>query len=252
MAHRNGLVWEAFWHDLPNRVGEAFWDCPPTDGAATHVALFRPHFDPAIPLVDLGCGNGTQTRYLAGLFDRVIGVDIAEAALQRARRDNTAANVEYLVLDVLDTERVAAFHERFGDVNVYLSGVIHQLPVADRVPCAEALATLAGERGCVFDQELTPASYHHMRQLIANAGNDLPKLDRVSTYFRIGLQPTAGEAELESVFSSAGFHILAGGNLLLRTTETMSDGTALALPTRYVVAKPSREWLVARHATLVG
>lgn len=239
MAHRNGQVWEAFWHDLPNRVGEAFWDCPPTDGAATHVELFAPHFDAGIPLVDLGCGNGTQTRYLATLFDRVIGVDIAEAALDRARRDNTAPNVEYLTLDVLDTDQVRAFHDRFGDVNIYLSGVIHQIPVPERVACAEGLATLAGTRGCVFDQELTPASYQYMRGLIANAGNDLPKLDRVSTYFRIGLQPTAGEAELETVFSAAGFDILAGGDLLLRTTETMSDGSGLALPTRYVVARPT-------------
>ncbi|TCO59909.1 class I SAM-dependent methyltransferase [Actinocrispum wychmicini] len=240
MAGQYGKLWDSFWKDLPGRPGEAFWDCSATLGAATHVELFKPHFDPGLPLVDLGCGNGTQTRYLAGLFERVIGADISVAALDRARAENAADNIEYLPLDVLDAERVRAFHDRFGDVNVYLSGVIHQLSTEDRMTCVRSLAVLAGDLGGVFDQELTPASYTYMQRLINESSEDLRKLDRVSTYFRIGLQPSAGEAQLETVFAAAGFTILDAGDLMLHTTETLADGTPLDLPTHYVVAVPSR------------
>ncbi|HEX4703825.1 MAG TPA: class I SAM-dependent methyltransferase [Pseudonocardiaceae bacterium] len=238
MTGQYGPLWEAFWTDLPKRTGEAFWDCAPSVGAATHVELFAPFIDRTLPFVDVGCGTGTQTAYFGGLFDRVIGVDIADAALAFAGRHNARDNVEYRKLDVLDLDEVTAFHERFGDVNVYLSGVIHQLSPADRLACARALATLAGAGGCVFDQELTPASYQYMQELIADAGDQLPKLDRVSLYFRIGLQPAAGEAELESIFAAADFDVIQAGDLMLRTTETMADGTGLDLPTRYVVARP--------------
>ncbi|SFW75484.1 Methyltransferase domain-containing protein [Amycolatopsis australiensis] len=237
MANKDGQVWEAYWTDLPDRAGAAFWDCEPADGAAAHAELFKAHFDPQLPLVDLGCGNGTQTKYLAGLYDRVVGVDIAEAALKRARAENPAANVAYELLDVLDDAAVRAFHERHGDVNIYLSGVIHQLPVDRRVACTRNLAVLAGTRGCVFDQELTPASYTYMQRLIADPANDLPKLERVSIYFGIGLQPAAGEAELETVYEQAGFTITEGGELRLRTTETLADGANLDLPTHYVIAR---------------
>jgi SAM-dependent methyltransferase len=240
MAHKDGQVWEAFWKDLPDRAGAAFWDCAPAEGAAAHAELFKPHFDPDLPLVDLGCGNGTQTKYLAGLYDRVVGVDIAEAALNRARVENAADNVSYASLNVLDDAAVTAFREQYGDVNIYLSGVIHQLPVDQRVACARNLAVLAGARGCVFNQELTPASYTYMQQLIADPANDLPKLERVSIYFGIGLQPAAGEAELETVYTEGGFTILDGGDLLLRTTETLADGSSLNLPTHYVIAQVTR------------
>jgi SAM-dependent methyltransferase len=236
---RYGALWEAFWTDLPKRAGEAFWDCSPAVGAAQHVALFEEFCDPTLPLVDLGCGTGTQTGWFGDRFERVIGVDIAEAALDLARRNNSRDNVTYLPLDVLDSAQVAAFHDRFGDVNVYLSGVIHQLAPADRPTCVRALAVLAGATGCVFNQELTPASYSYLRDLIAVSGEQLPKLDRVSTYFRIGLQPAAGEAKLDDVFTAAGFTVLQAGDLELRTTETMPDGSPLTLPTRYVVARPA-------------
>ncbi|BFO17030.1 hypothetical protein SHKM778_34180 [Streptomyces sp. KM77-8] len=46
------------------RAREVFWDAEPALTAARHLALFEPRLtDPGLPLVDLGCGNGTQTRF---------------------------------------------------------------------------------------------------------------------------------------------------------------------------------------------
>src|SRR5690606_38952711 len=56
-------AWEGFWSEAPGEEGAVFWDAEPALTAARHLALFEPHLlDPGLPLVDLGCGNGTQTR----------------------------------------------------------------------------------------------------------------------------------------------------------------------------------------------
>ncbi|MFJ2112675.1 MULTISPECIES: class I SAM-dependent methyltransferase [unclassified Streptomyces] len=240
MGSRYGPLWEVYWKDLPQRDSEAFWDCPPDLGAATHIRLFGPYADPTLPLIDVGCGNGTQTAYLAGHYERVLGVDIAEAALAKARQVNGGPRVEYRRLDILDEAAVREFRDELGEVNVYLSGVIHQLTPADRDTCIRSLALLTGGRGTVFAQELTPDSYHYMAHLITTGRHDLPKLDRVSAYFGIGLQTAAGEAELEAVFTAARFELLAAGSLSMHTTEKLTDGTPLTLPAHYVVARPQR------------
>ncbi|MFT3965096.1 MAG: class I SAM-dependent methyltransferase [Sphingobium sp.] len=51
-------------------------------------ALIRAH-SPALPvpaLIEIGCGEGMQTRHLAALADHVTGIDISDNALARAAR----------------------------------------------------------------------------------------------------------------------------------------------------------------------
>ena len=40
-------------------------------------------------VLDIGCGNGRQTRFLARHFQKVVGVDISAAAVELARRETT-------------------------------------------------------------------------------------------------------------------------------------------------------------------
>src|ERR1041384_2080653 len=147
-------LWEYYWRDLPKDSGAAFWDSDPHFTAARHVPLFRQYFDPGLPLVDVGCGNGTQTRYLAGRFDRVIGVDIADAAVQSARAAGSEA--EYRRMDLLDPADVDALRTRTGDVNLYVRGVRHQIPPDGLAAAFAGIARLLGDRGHMFCQELTP------------------------------------------------------------------------------------------------
>ncbi|NED05056.1 class I SAM-dependent methyltransferase, partial [Streptomyces sp. SID6648] len=66
-------------------------DAEPALTAGRHLAHFEPHLtDPALPLIDLSCGNGTQTRYLAERFPHVVGADLSAAALEHARRADPA------------------------------------------------------------------------------------------------------------------------------------------------------------------
>src|SRR5919204_5371673 len=55
--------------------------------------------------VEVGCGPGRQTRYLAQRFDRVIGVDVSPRMIEFARDEASAPNVEYRVVsgEGLDT-----------------------------------------------------------------------------------------------------------------------------------------------------
>src|SRR5215510_1419411 len=143
--------WDSYWRDVTPRPGVAFWDSTPDHAARRELPLFSGAFDLKLPVVDVGCGNGTQTRYLADVFSRVIGVDVSEEALRGARLHhgaaNGAANVEYRALDLLDGPAVRALHAEIGDANLYLRGVLHQLRAADRVPAVHHLAALLGERG---------------------------------------------------------------------------------------------------------
>ena len=69
VASRYRQAWEGFWREAPDEPGGVFWDADPRSTAACHLALFEPHLvDAGLALVDLGCGNGTQTRYFAGPF----------------------------------------------------------------------------------------------------------------------------------------------------------------------------------------
>ena len=93
-------AWEAFWREASAEPGAVFWDAEPVLTVGPHLALFEPYLtDPALPLVDLGCGNGTQTRYLADRFPKVLGVDLSAAALDHARRADPAGQAAYRQLD---------------------------------------------------------------------------------------------------------------------------------------------------------
>ena len=46
------------------------------------------YLDPALPVVDVGSGNGRCTRWLASRFPAAVGVDVASAAVTRARDES--------------------------------------------------------------------------------------------------------------------------------------------------------------------
>ncbi|MFJ3804125.1 class I SAM-dependent methyltransferase [Streptomyces sp. NPDC090088] len=228
-------AWEGFWREAPDEPGAVFWDAEPGVTAAVHVSLFEPHLtDPGLPLVDLGCGNGTQTRFLAGRFPRVLGVDIAEAALEHARHADPAEVVRYRVLDAAEKTEAEALHAELGDANVYMRGVLHQCEPDDRQPLTDAIATLVGTRGRVFLVELSEAARPVLGGLAQSPAGPPPKLAPI---FRHGIAP--GEVADDAVpeyLRNAGLSVLADGELPLTTTEFTPDGEPIVLPSKWVLA----------------
>jgi SAM-dependent methyltransferase len=228
-------AWEGFWREASAEPGAVIWDAEPALTVGPHLALFEPRLaDPALPLVDLGCGNGTQTRFLADRFPRVVGVDLSAAALDHARRADPAGQAAYRQLDAADKTEAQALHAELGDTNVYMRGVLHQCEPDDRQPLADGIATLVGDQGRALLVELSEAAKPVLMGLASDPAGPPPKLAPV---FRHGIAP--GEVSDEAVpeyLRSAGLTILASGELPLVTTEYCPDGTRVELPSRWLVA----------------
>ncbi|NDZ81048.1 methyltransferase domain-containing protein [Streptomyces sp. SID10853] len=230
-------AWEGFWSATSDAPGEAIWDSDPSLTAVPHSELLLPYADTALPVVDLGCGNGTQTRYLATVFARALGVDLSDAAIGHAQRADTAGVAEFAQLDLVDADAVRALSERIGDTNVYMRAVIHQSEPEARPAVAAAVAALIGERGRAFVVELTPASKDLLQKVAEARGGPPPKLRRVIEH---GLKPAdASEEEVPGLLRAAGLTILADGDTALAQTEHLPDGTRIDLPARWFVLAPA-------------
>ncbi|MFI9168486.1 class I SAM-dependent methyltransferase [Streptomyces lincolnensis] len=228
-------AWEGFWREAPGERGSVFWDAEPVLTAGVHVALFEPHLvDHTLPMIDLGCGNGTQTRFLADRFPRVVGTDLSTAALDHARRSDPAGQASYRPLDAADKDETHTLHAEVGDANVYMRGVLHQADPDDRQALVDGIAALVGERGRAFLVELSEDAKAILLGLARSAEGPPPKLAPV---FRHGIAP--GEVADDAIpvyLNVAGLSILAGGDLPLTTTEYRPDGTRIELPSTWVVA----------------
>jgi SAM-dependent methyltransferase len=228
-------AWEGFWREAPEEQGAVFWDAEPAQTVGVHLALFEPHMAArGLPVVDLGCGNGTQTRFLADRFPQVVGVDLSAAALDHARRADPAEQATYRLLDAAGKAEAQTLHAELGDANVYMRGVLHQCEPEDRQPLVDGLATLVGERGRVFLVELSEAARPVLMGLAQRSEGPPPKLAPV---FRHGIAP--GEVSDDAVpeyLAAAGLAVLASGELPLFTTEFTADGARIELPSKWLVA----------------
>ncbi|MGW8065486.1 class I SAM-dependent methyltransferase [Streptomyces ziwulingensis] len=227
-------AWESFWSEAPEGQGAVFWDAEPMLTAGRHLAHFEPYLlDPGLPMIDLGCGNGTQTRYLADRFPHVVGADLSTAALDRARRSDPAGQAVYRRLDAADKAETEMLHAEIGDANVYVRGVLHQCEPDDRQPLADALAALLGARGRAFLVEPTQAAGTVLARLAQEPEGPPAKLAPV---LRHGLTPGAvPDDAVPEYLRAAGLTVLSSGELPLYTTEYTVDGARIELPSTWRV-----------------
>ncbi|MFJ8535328.1 class I SAM-dependent methyltransferase [Streptomyces sp. NPDC093591] len=228
-------AWESFWREAPGEQGAVFWDAEPALTAGPHLALFDAHLaDPGLPMVDLGCGNGTQTRFLADRFRHVLGADLSAAALDHARQADPAGQATYRLFDAGEKSEAETLHAELGDANVYMRGVLHQAESDDRQPMVDGIATLVGERGRVFLVELSESAKPVLMGLAQHPTGPPPKLAPI---FRHGIAPgEVADDAMPEYLRAAGLTVLASGELPLVTTEYGPDGTRIELPSKWVVA----------------
>ncbi|TJZ54463.1 class I SAM-dependent methyltransferase [Streptomyces piniterrae] len=235
-SSRNLQAWEGFWGDAVGGEGEALWDSDPALTAGLHLPCFDGHFDAELPLVDLGCGNGTQTRFLAGRYARVLGIDFAAAAVGHARADDETGTVEYRRLDAADDAAMRALHDELGDANIYLRGVLHQCAPEDRALIVANAAGLLGERGRIFAVEPAETAKEVLMSVLHTDGAPPAKLAAV---FAHGIAPgEMADSAVPELLRENGLRVAEEGQLPLATTECRPDGTRLELPSNWVVAGP--------------
>ncbi|WP_031475738.1 class I SAM-dependent methyltransferase [Streptomyces bicolor] len=227
-------AWEGFWREAPEEPGAVFWDAEPALTAGRHLALFEAHLaDPGLPMVDLGCGNGTQTRFLADRFTHVLGADLSAAALDHARRADPAGQAAYRLFDAVEKAEAETLHAELGDANVYMRGVLHQAEPDDRQLMVNGIATLVGERGRAFLVELSESAKPVLMGLAQGPAGPPPKLAPI---FRHGIAPgEVADAAVPEYLRAAGLTVLASGELPLVTTEHGPNGARIELPSKWAV-----------------
>lgn len=224
-------IWDSYWHDpSPDPV---FWDSPPDQAVRDDLRRFGAQLTEGLPMIDVGCGHGTQTRELARHFPRVVGVDVSPAGLEIARQQHPADNLEYAVLDLLDLTAASKLHERLGDANLYVRTVLHQLAAEERDQAARALAALLGQRGRALVCELAPAAEAYFEYLFAEFGGPPPGLGRV---LRHGIRPAALQlGDLARTLGAAGLVPCAAGKSAVQTTLILPGGYPAMVPMDIIV-----------------
>ncbi|OLR89631.1 class I SAM-dependent methyltransferase [Actinokineospora bangkokensis] len=224
--------WQGFWTALPAEPAAAIWDSSAEVTATAQLPLFESYFRSTLPVLDVGCGSGTQTAALAERFGRVLGLDFAPAAIEHATALHPG--LEFRAFDLADTAAATALHDELGDANLYMRGVLHQMPDERRADAARSLSVLLGETGTLFAVELAPAAGAVIQEAVARGPEAVPKMRMV---FAHNLTPAAWvDGKLESVLAGAGLSVRASGAITLESTDALPDGTRLDLPMTYVVA----------------
>lgn len=226
-ANRCLTSWEGFWSTLSGTSGEIFWDADPAHAAQQDLALFQGYADPQLPLIDLGCGNGTQTRFLADHFAKVIGTEISQT-------NNAAPNISYRILDVLCPSDAQTLHDEIGDANLYMRTVLHQLSPADQATAIQSIELLLGMKGILYLVELSSAAEPYFAQLIKQYGPP-PGLARV---FQHDITPgMLNENDLEVLFPPGRFTLLRTGKSRIHTVHTLPTGEVAKVPAFYAILR---------------
>lgn len=137
--------------------------------------------------LEIGCAAGALTRGLAGLADRLLAIDIAPSAIQRAQAAWTApGHVEFRAVNVMDLDARA---EGPWDL-IVVSETIYCLawlyPLFDLVWLASELLAATQERGRLLltntigaerDHLLRPWMVRTYRDLFRNVGYEVRRED---------------------------------------------------------------------------
>jgi ubiquinone/menaquinone biosynthesis C-methylase UbiE len=209
--------WEAYWKDTRDIAAQSYpeaqsvWDSEVEAGIELDLPRFMAHFDPALPVIDVGCGSGKQTARLARHFPRVLGTDVSASAVQFAAQAHPAKNLEYSVLDALSPSDARALHSRLGDANLYVRTVVHIFGDKERASLGEVLRILMGERGTMYNIELGPKSPEYFEYWIKTHGMPV-KLARVMSK---GLRPgPVGKEDIDRLFPPRSYETLDSGDAI--------------------------------------
>ncbi|WP_247827550.1 class I SAM-dependent methyltransferase [Arthrobacter antioxidans] len=170
------VAWEGYWRGIraTGTQGEVLWDTDIGPEAEQYATSMQASMDFALPVLDVGCGNGRWTRWLAPRFPAAVGVDVAESAVQRARQEADGEHtISFRTLDLTQPGTGHMLHEEYGDMNVFVRGVFHVLRGPQREQLARNLHSVAGRHGRVLLTETnyrgSPLSY--MQSLGATPGS---------------------------------------------------------------------------------
>lgn len=249
-APKGRAAWEAYWNGVrrTGSSGDVLWDSANDDELAFCARAAREHMDPSLPLLDIGCGNGRYSRAFARIFPRVLGVDLAHAAIGHAERESrVSSRVEFVVADATATDFAGTVEARIAPSHVFVRGLLHVLGLRERRALLANVEAVLDGRGCLFLFETAfgggPLEYIEFlggdhraipRQLWHCIASGIPKPRRF------------GRAEFERHFPSAEWQTLAAGPADVYAVGMHAQREFERIPGFYAIVKPS----VRRRTTL--
>ena len=229
-SHR---AWREYWTSIQHTGddGEVLWDSSADTELAGYRALAAEFFDPTLPIVDLGCGNGRFTRGLADLGSRAIGVDLAAAAVQlSAAETGPDAHVEFLDADITAAVCGPRLRERFGECNVFVRGVLHVLTQPERDRLAGTIASLLGTRGraLIAETDFRAGLMAYLEHLGAGPRHIPPPLAKA-----IAMLPRPhhfGAPEASATFPRGDWDFIVAQSTTILTVPTQGDASPETIP----------------------
>ena len=229
------IAWESFWKSLTGDQQDVLWNVSHDEAASSDFELFREFVEESpLPLVDTGCGDGTQTEFFGQHLKKVVGVDVSAAAIQIAQQNSKLSNISYQVLDLLNTEDCIRFHQRLGDSHVYMRGVLMQFSPEDRLKAVANLKILIGSQGYLFMNEYVPQTKAYYQEIFQQQG--MPAgFHRVLQH---GITPGGiTDVELKEFFPDQDYEPVRKGNYLMHTNIQLADGSYAKAPSFYLILK---------------
>ncbi len=165
--------------------------------ATDSAAYLVPYLTPEMRLLDVGCGPGSITLDLAGIVADVVGIDGADAAVERAKAEaeqRSVTNAEFRIAD--------AYELPFEDASF---DVVHAHQVLQHL--ADPVGALIEARRVVKPGGIVAARDADYGTMVHDPHE--PRLDRwLDLYYRVarhdGGEPDAGR-RLAGWFAAAGF-----------------------------------------------
>jgi len=244
-AHKDRPVaWDRYWAgiNVTGAGGEVLWDSGTDNEFLGYKDVLVRHLDPELPVVDVGCGHGSFTRALAGVFPGVIGVDVSAHAVNRARAESVLAGTKAgrLRYEVRDMTAPGAATGLAGErgANIFIRGVLHVLSSGDQLALVENLRLLAGRRGTVFLAETNfqgnPVDY--VSHLGATAKGIPAPLERAIR--ELPMPGHFGPAERSRVLPDETWELLEDGAVAIQTNPMTDVAAQSLIPGYYAVARP--------------
>lgn len=238
------LAWERYWAGIAAQGNDSgvLWDSGTDREFLGYRDVLLRHFEPGLPVVDVGCGHGSFTRALAGTFPDVVGLDISRHAVERARaepalQEEGRGRATYQVRDMTAPGAGAGLVDGAG-ANVFIRGVLHVLNRDDQAALAENLRILAGSRGAVFLVETnfrgSPVSY--AAHLGATARGIPAPLERAIR--GLPMPGHFGPEERSRVLPPAVWELLEDGPAVIETHPLTGQAGRNQVPGYYAVVRP--------------
>lgn len=231
-------AWERYWRGISTtgRSGDVLWDSGSLTERAEFSKAVLAHFDPALPVIDVGCGNGTQTRWLADLFPTVLGIDVSAGAVERARQEaDGIRNADFMVMDAAGAGAGERLLARLGPANVFVRGVFHVLKADQQARLAGNLRTVVGSSGRVFlaETNFRGNSLAYLEQLGATRRSIPRQLERALE--NLPRPGQFGARERQSIFSDSDWKVIADGPVDIEVVPMSSAGRSQPVPGYFAI-----------------